>query len=353
MRTLKDLTAASIGAALRTAGVVDADPTRVTVTEIGTGFGLLGTLGRIRLIWPAGVDGPASIVAKLPTTNPENEWIVNHFSYDRREAGVYRDLRPWERASTPICLAQEWDDEAGRGWLLLNDLGALSRGDQLAGASDEETFAMIDALAAWHAAWWNDETLADLEWLPDVTHSTVAGYGNIFDQTWESCVTKLSGALDAAILDAAQAARAEFEIAIDAFAEGPRTLVHGDARLDNALFDRSLSGVNGAVLLDFQLATLSRGAYDLAFFCAGSLATDDRRRLEPVLLDRYLNCLRAFGIADYSASDLATDYRLGHIVNLPNPVSALAVVNPVTERGARFLHRNAVRGITATVDHLG
>ncbi|MBT5139179.1 MAG: phosphotransferase [Acidimicrobiaceae bacterium] len=353
MRTLEDLTTASIGTALRAAGVVDVDPTRVTVTEIGAGFGLLGTLGRIGLMWPSGVDGPASIVAKLPTTNPENEWIVNHFSYDRREAGVYRDLRPWERASTPICLAQGWDDDAGRGWLLLNDLGALSGGDQLAGASDEETFAMVDALATWHAAWWDDETLADLDWLPDVNHPTVVGYGKIFDQTWETCVTKLSGALDAAILDAAPAARAEFESAIDTFAKGPRTVVHGDARLDNALFDRSLSGVTGAVLLDFQLATRSRGAYDLAFFCAGSLATDDRRRLEPAVLDRYLDRLHTLGITGYSASDLANDYRLGHIINLPNPVSALAVVNPGTERGARFLHRNAVRGITATVDHLG
>jgi hypothetical protein len=348
VRTLEDLTAPAIGAALRSAGIVAADPIEVTIAEIGSGFGLLGTLARVGLTWPSGTNGPATVVAKLPTTNPENEWIVNHFSYDRREAGVYRDLRPWERAPTPVCLAQEWDDDAERGWLLLNDLGAMAGGDQLAGATDDEAFAMIEALASWHAAWWNDDSLADLEWLPDVSHPTVSGYGHIFDQTWEACVTKLRGALPDSILRAAEVGRAEFDGALDEFASAPRTVVHGDARLDNALF-----GADGAILLDFQLATHSRGAYDLAFFCAGSMATDDRRRLEPELLDRYLDHLRAHDIGDYTASDLARDYRLGHIVNLPNPVSALAVVNPGTERGARFLHRNAVRGITATVDHLG
>ncbi len=348
MRTLEDLTAPAIGAALRSTGIVDTDPTEVTIAEIGSGFGLLGTLARIGLAWPAGTAGPATVVAKLPTTSPENEWIVNHFSYDRREAGVYRDLRPWERAPTPVCLAQEWDEAAGSGWLLLNDLGHLSSGDQLEGATDDEALAMVESLAAWHAAWWNDDSLTDLDWLPDVTHPTVAGYGDIFDRTWETCVAKLGGALPARTLRAAETGRAEFEDALDAFAAGPRTVAHGDARLDNALF-----GTAGAVLLDFQLATHSRGAYDLAFFCAGSIATEDRRRLEPALLDRYLECLRARGVGDYSASDLARDYRLGHIVNLPNPVSALAVVNPGSVRGARFLHRNAVRGITATVDHLG
>lgn len=348
MRTLEDLTAPALGAALRGARVVDADPVSATVTEIGAGFGFLGTLARVDLIWPAGLTGPASVVAKLPTTNPENQWIVDHFGYDRREAGVYRDLRPWEHASTPVCLAQGWDDDSGRGWLILTDLGEMTGGDQLAGATDKEAFAVVDALATWHAAWWGDAALRTLPWLPDTTHPTVAGYGAIFDQTWEACVANLNGAVSEQVLEGAQEARSKFELAVEAFAGGPRTLVHGDARLDNVLF-----GEQGAALVDFQLATHSRGAYDLAFFCAGSLATDDRRRLEPALLERYLDRLLAGGVTDYRAADLAADYRLGHIVNLPNPVSALAVVSPGTERGAAFLHRNAVRGITATVDHLG
>ncbi len=328
-------------------GVCAEPPRSVAVEPLGEGVGLLGTLARILLEWGDRDDRlPASIVAKLPTSEPGNEWIVDHFGYDRREAGVYRDLRPWERAPAPRCLAQHWDDEAGRGWLLLEDLSELTTGDQLEGATDDEAALVVDTLASWHAAFWDDPRLADLRWLPDATSDVVAGYGGIFDTTWPTCVERLDGALSDAVLAAAVELRALFESALTEFASTPRTLVHGDARLDNVRF-----GTDQAVLLDFQLATHSRGAYDLAFFCAGSLSTESRRRLEPDLLERYHHGLTRGGVRDYDRAQLDRDYRLGHIVNLPNPVSALAVVAPGNERGAEFLRRNAIRGITAAVDH--
>lgn len=343
---LADLQATRIGAALREAGVVDVDPATAEVARIDDGSGFLGTLARVRLTWPDPGDGPASIVAKLPTTVEANREIVDRFGYDRREAGVYRDLRPWEHAPTPRALAQGWDDDAGRGWLLLDDHGDLVPGDGLAGARDEEAFATVDALAAWHAAWWNDPRLATLDWLPASTHPVVAGYGQIFDLTWEMCVDRLGG-VDDHIAAAASAARPLFDRAVEAFAGGDRTLVHGDARLDNLRF-----GADGAILLDFQLAAHGRGVYDLAFFCAGSLETDDRRRLEPALLERYHAGLAGRG-ATTDLDALWHDYRLGHMLNMPNPVSALAVVAPTDERGAAFLRRNAERGLAAVADHVG
>jgi hypothetical protein len=90
----------------------------------------------------------------------------------------------------------------------------------------------------------------------------------------------------------------------------------------------------------------------VAFFCAGSLDTESRRRLEPELLEIYRSTLADHGIpVDDTA--LWRDYRLGHMLNLPNPVSALAVVAPADERGARFLRRNAERGLAAVADHVG
>ena len=106
-----------------------------------------------------------------------------------------------------------------------------------------------------------------------------------------------------------------------------------------------------AALLDFQLAAHGRGVYDVAFFCAGSLRTDDRRRLEPQLLDRYRETLAEAGI-EVDPDQLWRDYRLGHMLNLPNPVSAIAVVTPADERGAEFLRRNARRGLAAVADHV-
>ncbi len=340
-----DLTADNVGEALIAAGATTAPPVSVAAEPMGVGIGLLGTLVRLRLEWGHDIDGPATLVAKLPTTNTANRIIVDRFGYDRREAGVYRDLRPWERASAPRALAQNWDDQSGRGWLLLEDLGHLAAGDQVMGATDSEARAAADALAHWHAAWWDDETLIEQRWLPSASDPVIAGYGTIFDLTWETCV-QLLGGVEPDIAAAAIEGRRWFDTAIEEFSAGPLTLVHGDARLDNLLF-----APDHAVLLDFQLAARGRGAYDLAFFCAGSLTTDDRRRLEPELLDLYRTTLAGLGV-DIDAETLWRDYRLGHMLNLPNPVSALAVVSPGDERGAEMLRRNAERGLAAVADHV-
>lgn len=345
IRSARDLTVENVGAALVATGAIATPPVSLTPEPMGAGVGLLGTLIRLHLTWPDDVDGPASVVAKLPTTSAANQTIVDRFGYDRREAGVYRDLRPWERAPAPRALAQGWDDRTGRGWLLLEDLGHLEAGDQVAGATETQARATAAALARWHAAWWNDDALSNHRWLPSAADPVVAGYGTIFDLTWETCAERLGG-VDDDIAAAVMEGRRWFDTAIEEFSSGPRTLVHGDARLDNVLF-----APDHAVLLDFQLAARGRGAYDLAFFCAGSLTTDDRRRLEPELLDIYRRTLADRGI-DVALPTLWRDYRLGHMLNLPNPVSALAVVSPGDARGAEMLRRNAERGLAAVADHV-
>ena len=214
------------------------------------------------------------------------------------------------------------------------------------GATDSEARATVTALGIWHAAFWNDPRLATLNWLPESTDPLIAGYGQIFDVTWGMCIDRLGG-IGPSLEVAIRKARGWFDIAVREFASGERTLVHGDARLDNVRF-----GVESAVLLDFQLAAHGRGVYDVAFFCAGSLDTEARRRLEPELLEIYRSTLAGRGV-HVDAAALWRDYRLGHMLNLPNPVSALAVVTPTDERGARFLRLNAERGLAAVADHVG
>lgn len=342
---LADLRADRVGRALIDAGATSCAPIRAVVEPLDDGAGFLGTLARVRLTWADPEHGPASIVAKLPAGNGENRAIVDHFGYDRREAGVYRDLRPWERAPVPRLFAQGWNDIEQQGWLLLEDMHDHTPGDGVTGASDEQARATIDSLARLHGAYWNDPRLGELSWLPATTDALVAGYGRIFDMTWDVCVDRLGG-VEPSIAESVLAARRWFDRAALEFATGDRTLVHGDARVDNVRF-----GAGGAVLLDFQLATHGRGVYDVAFFCAGSLQPDDRHRLEPELLDRYRSALGELDVTVDPAA-LWRDYRLGLMLNLPNPVSALAAVTPADERGAAFLRRNAQRGLAAVADHV-
>ena len=43
--------------------------------------------------------------------------------------------------------------------------------------------------------------------------------------------------------------------------------------------------------------------------------------------------------------------RLAHVLNLPNPVTALVAVPGATDRGRRMLEANARRALAAVADH--
>jgi aminoglycoside phosphotransferase (APT) family kinase protein len=175
----------------------------------------------------------------------------------------------------------------------------------------------------------------------------VAGYGRLFDLTWDTFRSMVAGLVPAEHLSIATRVMTRFANVCRAFAEAPRTLVHGDFRLDNLLFGDE----GAATAIDWQLAAWGRGPYDLAFFLAGSLETDVRRAIEDDVVDRYHAGLVARGVTDYALEQCRHDYRLGHVLNLPNPVTALVAVSGGNERGAALLRANARRALAAVADH--
>lgn len=313
--------------------------TVASAAPLGTGVGLLSSLTRVRF-----ADG-TSVIVKAPSRDATARTISQRFGYYAREAGTYRDLLPRPGVHAPRCYGV-FDTPDGP-TLVLEDLGHLRGGDQVVGATPAEAFAAADHLAALHAAFWNDPALAVSTWLPGPTDRVIAGYGELFALTWPAFRDRMQGAAPEAHLDAAERAIACFDDVCRRFAEAPRTLLHGDHRLDNLLFDD-----DGTVTtLDWQLAAWGRGPYDLALFAAGSISTDTRRACEDELVARYHHGLVTRGVDGYSLDDCRRDYRLAHVLNLPNPVTALVAVPGATERGRTMLETNARRALAAIADH--
>ena len=70
---------------------------------------------------------------------------------------------------------------------------------------------------------------------------------------------------------------------LDDLATEPTTMVHGDWRADNLLFEPDGS----VAALDFQLIGTGRGTYDLAYFVTQSLDRADAAAHERALFDRW------------------------------------------------------------------
>ena len=114
--------------------------------------------------------------------------------------------------------------------------------------------------------------------------------------------------------------------------DGPRTLGHGDFRLDNLLFR---AGEPEPWVVDWQTAVWAGPASDVAYFVGGSLRPEVRRAHAAELLDSYHAELVAQGVGGYPRERLEQDVRRASFGGVVMAfASAILVVQ--TERGDRM-----------------
>lgn len=127
----------------------------------------------------------------------------------------------------------------------------------------------------------------------------------------------------------------------------PATFLHGDLRLDQFFFAVEPSDPP-VTALDWQLSSIGRGAYDLAYFLSQSLATDTRRSCEEDLIARYAERLSERGI-DYAADELNRDCRLTTAWCFAYPVIGTGRIEPANDRQVDLL-RAMLRGSVAAIE---
>jgi hypothetical protein len=268
--------------------------TGVEVDDIGTGVGVFGAIGRLRLSG----DGPSSVIAKLPTTAEANRAVGMALRLYEREHRFFADLSDAVGLTTPQCHITLADGE--RFVMILEDLGHLEAGDQLAGLSAERALAIVDAIVPMHARWWGHSDLDSLTWMPTQDDPMfVAGVPPIVS-AGVAALDPLVSSLPDGSAELAHRVDASFVDLIHRCAVGPRTLVHGDLRLDNLFFDAA----GQPVVIDWQLSLRNRGAYDVVWLVATSMEPDVQNEVLPDLLDHYRTALAGRGVA-ISSDELA------------------------------------------------
>jgi aminoglycoside/choline kinase family phosphotransferase len=211
--------------------------------------------------------------------------------------------------------------------LLLEDMGSLRMTDQVGSCSAEDAYLAVRELARLHAAHWNDPALS-AEWLPGLPLMTMLSqmiYMGGWPQFWQLLGPQLPPEFEqigASIGPALGPLLAALE-------DGARTLVHGDYRLENFMFDDP----GKLVVLDWQIAHSGGGGQDLAYFIAQNLAADARRELEQGLIGAYYETLVAEGVAGYSFERCLRDYRTGLLVGMVIPVNGVRAFQEVSATG--------------------
>jgi hypothetical protein len=288
----------------------------VRADDIGAGVGVFGIIARLHLTWvDASAGAPSTVIAKMPTTAEANRNVGHILGLYSREHHFYETAAHRVSFPVPTCYFNAGDAEAGTYLLLLEDLVGLEMGDQLAGLGAHRAERIVEQFAAFHSQWWETPELDELDWLP---HQDDALYLAAVPPIVSAGVAAL-GALEHDLppgsMDLARRVDASFVELTLACAKGPRTFVHGDARLDNLFFT---PGTHDCTVIDWQLSMRCRGVADIVWLLATSMDPDVQNASVDALLDTYQRSLARHGVT-VSAADLrrAAAEHAGYLLSGP------------------------------------
>lgn len=318
----------------------------LSCSDIGTGTGIFGQIARLGLTLDDG--SPLSVVAKMPCTEPANLAVAQALGLYAREITMFAEVVGRSPLTAAACYAAPTEPD-GSFVLLLEDMGeAWDVGDQVVGATLDQAQRAVDALAAFHAHWWQHPDLDAMDWLPTQdAPQYVAVVPGIYRAGLPVLEANWADRLPAEALDIARALAPRFEEITLRTAQGPNTVTHGDTRLDNIFFARDGSG--GVAFIDFQLSLRARGVADIAYLISNSVPHDIAREHWKSLLQRWLDGLARHGVR-YDADEALHHYREAALYYLSGAMSLVGTFDAGNDRGAAMIEAYVTRSLNHVVD---
>ena len=276
-----------------------------SISSIGTGQ--MAESYRVRFDPRSKGHLPDSVVVKVPSQNSSSRAASRITRCYELETGFYTHVQSLVKVSSPRCLHVWFDAAADDFVLVLEDIAEALQGDQIAGATVEQAQAAIDELVQLHAPMWNSSQLDSLGWMPRHTFESSQGTRDLLRSVFSGFTTRFESMVSAEVLELGTRLVRNIDGYDRAFPNN-ETIVHRDFRLDNLLFTNSSSGTQVKVV-DWQTASISAGATDVAYFVGASFHPEQRREVEVELVQRYHAGLVHHGVA-ISWPEVWDQYRL-------------------------------------------
>jgi hypothetical protein len=347
-RQFKDITPEWLTAAFRRSQTYrTGQVTEIEIEPLGSqGVGFLSGLARLQLTYDEPEAGaPASVVAKLPAVTEANRNLGDSYRAYEREYRFYYEVAPHSRIRAPRCYYCDFDAEEGNFILIMEDLSKLRAGDQVRGLTMEEALAALRTIAPFHAQWWEHSSLEDLAWMPlenlDLQYH--------FAKNWPAFRHEMYDRLMPDEIAVGDRLNWQGDRLANLVRTVPRTIVHWDYRADNLIFDR-LDGPDPVVVLDWQFAQRSMGAFDIARLFCGSVPGEIQRSRHRSFVGAWHDALRSQGVTDYPIESAWRHFLIGVLVCLYIPVSFYRIGMAAGDRGCALVNAMIFRYFRAAVE---
>jgi hypothetical protein len=320
--------------------------TAVEPVSFGDQSGLLSYLYRVGLTYSDGAQGPATVVVKLPTDDPNQRGISDALGFYNRECTYYNVVAPTAPFKTATIFGQAQATDSTDFIIVMEDLGHMERIDQVVGATLPESETVLKALAKLHAVYWGHQDLENLSstFLPmdnPIYHAALPG---IFGAGWASLKVNAPDLLDPEIIEFGDNYSTHLPQML-ASLNTPTTLLHGDYRADNLLLDEE----GNLAVIDFQITSMGNCAFDIAYFLSSSVTSETRAAHADQLLHLYHDTLTAEGV-NYSFEDLEAGFRVALAFCLIYGVASFAGWDSFGERQQELMRSMASRTIYSILE---
>lgn len=326
------------------ASVLGVEVDSVDVVPIGTGQ--TGATYRLAVRYATDQpDLPSTFAIKLSSQDDAvRERVALGY---RSEHAFYTGVADLVRVPIPTHFHCEISDDGGDFVLLLADLAPAVQGDQIGGCTAVEAELGVRALAGLHGPTWCDPKWPEFPGLAMsmTSEDAVKGLGDIAVMATQITLERLGARMTA---DDRETATEAMSMATRwLMADRHRfSLMHGDYRLDNMLFDPDRTRVT---IVDWQTLGVGLPARDLAYFTGTSLLPEARALADEDLVTAYHSELLGYGISDYDRELCWRDYRIG-MLQVPLLTTLGCAFAISTERGDDMMLVMLERGCQAIRD---
>ncbi|HYF46221.1 MAG TPA: phosphotransferase [Acidimicrobiales bacterium] len=321
--------------ALHAAGTLDPSVRVTSVDPTSVGTGQMGDCRRLVLAYSGPTGAPATLVAKLPSSDETSRATGMAMRTYEVEVRFYQELAGRLPVRAPVCHHAEIDLATGDFVLLLEDLAPAEQGDQVAGCSPDAAAMVLEEAARLHAPLWGSPELTSFDWAVRWSPESQDQLQGLISVLWPNFVERYGEQLDDDVLAMGE----RFVAALPAYyahRPEPHTVIHNDFRLDNLLFGTPEGGPPVAVV-DWQTVGIGSALLDVSYFLGAGLSVEDRRTHEEALVRGYHEALLAGGVEGFDWERCWADYRAFAFAGFHMAVLASMVVQRTDRGDAMFL----------------
>lgn len=319
----------------------------------GAGEGFVSDMARLMITYDK--DSPEfakTMIVKMPTTFRTALDIAEQYNLYEREIRFYAEVVPKSPIRVPDVIYSDYDKEAKKYILILEDCARFDQIDQIVGLNEEQTKKVITMISDFHARWWDSPDLYSFEWMPKPKDESSKALVETYRSSWDFLMKleEFQKILPEGGQKAGQKIYEQFPWLVMDIPEDNMTISHFDFRVDNLFFDWD-NKENPILVIDWGSAIVNGGILDIAYLLGESVETDLRRKIEKDMVKHYIKELEKREITGFDFDYAWENYLRSLMCYAYIPAIGYSRLDRSDPRAVKLFEVNTKRQFQAIVDN--